>query len=115
VVIHTMEGQVKRGILEDAELDAVVLGLAPQPGADPEVIQADRVKAIFFMLEPGEPPAAAEGKRVRVTFRDGRQIAGFSPDYSDEGAGFFMVPADTKTNTARIWVYRSAVKAVAVN
>jgi hypothetical protein len=115
VVIHTVEGQVKRGVLEDAELDAVVLGLAPQPGADPELVQVDRVKAIFFMLEPGRPAPAAAGKRVRVTFRDGRQIAGFSPDYAEGGAGFFMVPADTKTNTARIWVYRSAVKAVAVS
>jgi hypothetical protein len=114
VVIHTVEGQVKRGLLEDPELDAVVLGLAPQPGADPEVLQADKVKAIFFMLGPGEPPPAPTGKKVRVTFLDGRQIAGFSPDYSDQGAGFFMVPADTKTNTARIWVYRSAVKAVSV-
>jgi hypothetical protein len=113
-VIHTVEGQVKRGLLEDPELDAVVLGLAPQPGADPEVLQADKVKAIFFMLGPGEPPPAPTGKKVRVTFLDGRQIAGFSPDYSDQGAGFFMVPADTKTNTARIWVYRSAVKAVSV-
>ena len=115
VVIHTVEGQVKRGLLEDPELDAVVLGLAPQPGADPEVLQSEKVKAIFFMLGPGEPPPTPAGKRVRVTFRDGRQIAGFSPDYSDQGAGFFMVPADTKTNTARIWVYRSAVKAVSVS
>jgi hypothetical protein len=29
--------------------------------------------------------------------------------------GFFMIPADTRTNTGRIWVYRSAVKNVAVS
>jgi hypothetical protein len=115
VVVHTVEGQVKRGVLQDAELDAVVLGLASQPGADPEIVQTDKVKAIFFMLAPGEPPPPTEGKRVRVTFRDGRQIAGFSPRYTDAGAGFFMIPADTKTNTGRIWVYRSAVKSVAVS
>jgi hypothetical protein len=26
-----------------------------------------------------------------------------------------MIPADTRTNTARIWVYRAAVRAVAVS
>jgi hypothetical protein len=114
VVVHTVEGQVKRGVLEDAELDAVVLGLAPQPGADPEVLQTDRVKAIFFMLAPGETPPAPEGRQVRVTFRDGRQVAGFAPDYTEEGVGFFMIPADARTNTGRIWVYRSAVRSVSV-
>jgi hypothetical protein len=115
VVIHTMEGLVKRGVLVDADLAAPVLGLAAQRGAEPEVLGADHVKAIFFMLEPGEPPPAAEGKRVRVTFRDGRQVAGFSPDYREGGIGFFMVPADNRTNTGRIWVYRSAVRQVSVS
>ena len=73
------------------------------------------MKAIFFMLAPGETAPTPEGKKVRVAFIDGRQIAGFSPDYSDAGAGFFMIPADTRTNTGRIWVYRSAVKTVSVS
>jgi hypothetical protein len=73
------------------------------------------VKAIFFMLAAGEKAPLAEGKRVRVTFRDGRQVAGFSPDYTEAGAGFFMIPADTRTNTGRIWVYRAAVKQVSVS
>jgi hypothetical protein len=72
------------------------------------------VKAIFFMLTPGERPPAPLGKRVRVAFRDGRQVAGFSPDYQEGGAGFFMIPADTRTNTGRIWVYQAAVKQVSV-
>jgi hypothetical protein len=73
------------------------------------------VRAIFFMLSPGESAPEATGVRVRVTFRDGRQVAGFSPDYDPEAIGFFMVPADTRTNTARIWVYRAAVRQVSVS
>jgi hypothetical protein len=115
VVVHTVEGLVKRGVLADPALDTQALALAPQPGGAPEEIPTDKVKAIFFMLSPGEKAPAAEGKRVRVTFRDGRQIAGFSPDYHEDGIGFFMVPADTKTNTGRIWVYRAAVRQVAVS
>jgi hypothetical protein len=115
VVVHTIEGLVKRGILEDPELDLPSLALAPQPGAAQEEIATEKVKAIFFMLSPGEKAPVAEGKRVRVTFRDGRQIAGFSPDYHESGIGFFMIPADTKTNTGRIWVFRAAVRQVAVS
>ncbi|MGB8933093.1 MAG: hypothetical protein WCC48_17745, partial [Anaeromyxobacteraceae bacterium] len=115
VVVHTVEGSVKRGVIADVTLDAGTLPLAPQPGDAPEELPTARVKAIFFMLEAGEAAPAPEGKKVRVTFTDGRQLAGFSPDYSETGAGFFMIPADTHTHTGRIWVYRSAVTNVAVS
>jgi hypothetical protein len=115
VVVHTVEGQVRRGLLEDPDLAAPALALAPQPGAAAEAVPTERVKAIFFMLAPGEQAPAAEGKKVRVTFRDGRQVAGFSPDYEEAGAGFFMVPGDTRTNTGRIWVYRAAARAISVS
>jgi uncharacterized protein DUF6982 len=115
VVLHTVDGQVKRGLLVDALLDAPALPLQPQAAGAPEVIPTEGIKAIFFMLAPGEKAPAPEGKKVRVTFRDGRQVAGFSPDYQEGLSGFFMIPADTRTNTGRIWVYQAAVKAVAVS
>ena len=101
---------MKRGVVEDLDLAAPALALIPAPGAAAETIATEKVKAIFFMLAPGESAPAAEGKKVRVTFRDGRQVAGYSPDYREDGPGFFMIPGDTRTNTGRIWVYRSAVK-----
>jgi hypothetical protein len=105
---------VKRGVLDDAELAAAALALGGGPGAA-EAIPTDNVKAIFFMLAPGEQAPTPTGKKVRVTFRDGRQVAGFSPDYREDAVGFFMIPADTRTNTARIWVYQAAVRQVAVS
>jgi hypothetical protein len=114
-VVHLLDGQVLRGTLTDADLEAPELELdSGNPGALDQVASA-AIKAIFFMLAPGEPPPAAGGKRVRVTFKDGRQVAGFSDDYREELVGFFMVPVDTRTNTARIWVYQAAVKQVSVS
>jgi hypothetical protein len=115
VVVHTVEGQVKRGSLSDPDLEASELVLFPQPSGPTEALPAERVRAIFFMLGSGEKPPAPEGQKVRVTFKDGRQVAGFSPDYDPAANGFFMIPADTRTNTARIWVYRSAVRQVSVS
>ncbi|WP_242355253.1 hypothetical protein [Anaeromyxobacter sp. SG64] len=115
VVVHMLEGTVKRGVIEDADLAAPVLALASAPGAAADELPTEKMKAIFFMLPPGEAPPPAEGKKVRVTFRDGRQVAGFGPDYREDGPGFFMLPGDTRTNTGRIWVYRAAVKDVVVS
>jgi hypothetical protein len=115
VVVHTLDGQVLRGTLTDANLEDPELKLETEaPGATTAVATAG-VKAIFFMLSPGEQPPVPQGKRVRVAFRDGRQVAGFSPDYQEGGIGFFMIPADTRTNTGRIWVYQGAVKEVSVS
>ena len=114
VVVHTVEGQVRRGALTDVELDAPTIPLEAQPGGKVESIPASRIKAVFFMLAPGELLPLPEGKKVRVVFRDGRQVAGYSPDYDPRLKGFFMLPADTRTNTARIWVYREAVREVTV-
>jgi hypothetical protein len=111
VVLHTLEGQVRRGTVRDLDLLDPVIRLA-QPGRPPEAIAADRVKAIFFMQEPGTPPPPSTGRRIRVGFSDGRQIVGFSEDVDAGEQGFFLVPADTRTHTARIYVFRAGVQSI---
>ncbi|HTP50615.1 MAG TPA: hypothetical protein VMK42_07955 [Anaeromyxobacteraceae bacterium] len=113
VVMHTVEGQVLRGAIRDVDLVDAEVPLV-QPSGDTVDIAASRVKAIFFMLAPGETPPASLGTKVRVTFGDGRQVAGMSPDYSAGAVGFFVVPIDTRTNTGRIWVYRKAARQISV-
>jgi hypothetical protein len=115
VVVHTLDGQVLRGTLTGADLEAPELKLETDASGATTAVATGGVKAIFFMLEPSEKPPVPHGKRVRVAFRDGRQVAGFSPDYQEGGVGFFMIPADTRTNTGRIWVYQGAVKQVSVS
>ena len=113
VVLHTVEGQVLRGSLANADLRDLELPLL-QPNGAIARIPAEHVKAIFFMLPSGERPAAAAGTRLRVVFGDGRQVSGLSPDYSPESPGFFVLPLDSRTNTARVWVYRAAVRQIAI-
>lgn len=113
VILHTMEGQVKRGALKDPDLGAESLSLEGTAGGI-EAIALGRVKAIFFMLAPGARSPAGDGQKVRVTFKDGRQVAGFSRDHQQGGPGFFVVPADNRTNTERIYIYRHGVQAVGI-
>ncbi|MFN7131281.1 MAG: DUF6982 domain-containing protein, partial [Myxococcales bacterium] len=113
VVVHTVEGLVKRGTVRNANLDGEVLELEVIAGQPLERITANRLKAVFFLLPPGAKPPAAEGTKIRVTFRDDRQVAGFSTTFEQPGNGFFMIPADSRTATQRIYVYRAAVKGLA--
>jgi hypothetical protein len=114
VILHTVEGQVKRGVLRDADLAAELISLELAPGSV-EKLNRSRVKALFFMLAAGEKPKQGQGDKLRVTFKDGRQVSGFSSDYKGSNIGFFVVPADSRTNTARIFIFRSAVDVVALD
>jgi hypothetical protein len=114
VIVHTMEGQVKRGILRNANLDAESLDLEILAGQPPLRMPTARLKAVFFQLVPGARPAPPQGQKLRVTFVDGRQVAGFAPAYDPNEPGFFLLPADTRTNPAeRIYIYRAAIKSIA--
>ena len=111
VAVHTRAGRTRRGLVRDIDLAAGGFSLHPQAGGGaPESVQTAEVKAVFFMLPPGEKPALGAGGRLRVTFEDGRTIEG-TRDGEDAPGGFFLVPSDAaRTNTRRIFVARGAVQ-----
>ncbi len=109
VAVHTRGGRTLRGSVRDIDLSKSQFRLQPQGGEGPEAVYHAEVKAIFFMLSPGEKPHAAYGNKVRITFADGRAIDG-TRDGAEGKHGFFLVPADAaRTNTRRIYVARDAI------
>ena len=109
VAVHTRGGRTLRGSVSDIDLAKSQFALLPQGGANPEAIYHAEVKAIFFMLPPGEKPRPASGRKVRVTFADGRSIEG-TREGGEGQHGFFLLPADAaRTNTRRIYVARDAI------
>jgi hypothetical protein len=71
------------------------------------------LKALFFVWdfignpEYNESISAAgslHGRIIEVTFRDGEKIIGRTEGYSPQRLGFFMFPADPKSNNIRIFV-----------
>jgi hypothetical protein len=111
VVVHTLEGQVHRGTVHDLDLQDDALAVQ-QPDGRSVQIPTKRVKAVFFVLAPGGKPLATRGERVQVTFRDGRQVVGYSDDHATGEPGFFVVPSDARTNTARVYVFRGGVQSI---
>jgi hypothetical protein len=111
VVIHTLEGQVHRGTVHNLDLQEDALAVQQQDGRSVE-LPTRRLKAVFFVLSPGEKPLPSRGERVQVTFRDGRQVVGYSDDHANGEACFFVVPADGRTNTARVYVFRGGVQSI---
>ena len=57
----------------------------------------------------GEKPS---GRKVEVTFKDGEVLVGSTLSYDPKRQGFFIFPADPKSNNIRVYVVSYFVKKV---
>jgi len=77
-----------------------------------EVKLAD-LKAVFFVKELAGNPQYREvksfeqkayGQRIACRFSDGEVLVGYTQGYDAKRPGFFLIPADPKSNNERIYV-----------
>ena len=76
-------------------------------------VQMKDLKAIFFARDFNGNSAHQEsnefttqngGRKAEVTFRDGEKLVGTTDAYNPQKIGFFMVPADPRSNNLRVFV-----------
>jgi hypothetical protein len=86
-------------------------------------IQLAELKAVFFVRdftgnnayqETKEFAAGQQipGRKIRVEFTDGEVLVGTTMGYQPNRPGFFLVPADPKSNNERCYIVSGAVKKV---
>ena len=125
VVARYSNGRVIKGFTQDffPNKDSFHLFLAANPASEAiEVIIKD-LKAVFVVRDflgnrlykerrryiEGEKPS---GRKVEVTFVDGEVLVGSTLGYDPKRQGFFVFPADPKSNNMRVFAVCSAVKEV---
>lgn len=120
VVIKFKDGSVRKGRTNNFFPNKASFHLQALDGGGVEVALED-LKAVFFVKDfDGSKEHRKEytdrvpggGRKLRVTFRDGESMIGFTTGYSPERAGFYLVPADLKGNNERIFVVKSATQRV---
>jgi hypothetical protein len=116
VVVAYLDGRRLKGYAYDFSALKDSFNLLPQE--DPlqgrgTKIEMKDLKAVFFVkdfignrgayrsqvVEPN-----VHGRRIEVTFADGEKFVGTTEGYNPQRVGFFMFPADPKTNTVRTFV-----------
>ncbi len=85
-----------------------------------EVLLKDLTAVLFFrdieeIRQHRERKGSLEGERhvgrkVEVTFQDGEALVGSTLGYGGSRTGFFLFPADARTNTLRVFVLSKAVR-----
>ena len=131
VVMHLASGRLLKGNLLDFTPNSPTVRLKLQKDSDLMEIGVGEVKAIFYVKSfSGNKDyrekrqfglVGSKGKRIMVRFKDGEILLGFSEiELSSKGGslstlagldqkGFFIFPADPKSNNVKIFVITSSL------
>jgi hypothetical protein len=125
VVARYISGKRVKGFSQDffPNKDRFHLYPAAKPSSEAVEVLVKELKAIFFVQDfvgnylynerkgyiQGEKPS---GRKVEVTFADGEVLIGSTLGYDPSRPGFFLFPADLKSNNIRVFAVTAAVKKV---
>jgi hypothetical protein len=126
VVVRYADGKVVKGYTQDFFPNKDRFYLHPQErstGQDSQLVLVRDLKAIFFVKDFGGNPAYDErrqfadgdkpqGRKMEVLFKDGEKLVGSTLGYDPSRAGFFIHPADDKSNNMRVFVVQAYVDKV---
>jgi hypothetical protein len=125
IVVRYREGRLLKGFTQDFHPSRGHFSLWPSVTASRServIVPLSRLKAVFFVRNfDGDPgyidrdvgrDTAGAGRRVEVTFVDNEVVRGTTLSYRPDGYGFFVLPADQRSNNQRIFVVSAALRHV---
>ena len=122
VVVHFRDGRLLKGYTSDLTPNKTSFRLTPVDwGGESQSIEVESLKAVFFVKDFAGDSTYSEKKafasdapyapgRVEFHMEDGESLVGVVQDYQPDEAGFFLVPADPKSNNVRCFVIGKAIK-----
>ena len=120
VIARFIDGRIVAGYTNDFHPTKQQLHLSSNPRhGESTSIPLVRLKALFFVREFSGNPTLVEskdfidppqGRKVEVTFHDDEVMVGSTLGYRGEGNGFFLHPADGRSNNLRVFVTAAGVR-----
>ena len=126
IVVHDKSGNVLKGTTADflPKRPMFHLSIGGMHGEEMKEIVINDLKAVFFVkdFEGDKDHQEAKGldtlpagKKIRAHFKDGEIVAGYTHVLNMEQPGFFLIPADPKSNNERIFVVFSSLSQLEVD
>ena len=121
VVLHSLGGKILKGITSDFFPNKLAFHLTNTEDGKALEISISDLKAVFFVRDfKGNRYYEEEktlnrtglGKKIKILFKDGETMFGYTTGYSKERIGFFIFPVDAMSNNERIFVVNSATEKV---
>ena len=126
IAVRYQDGRVSKGFTNNFMPNRDSFHLIPvdaPPGIKPLDVHVRELKAIFFVKDfEGDRHHKEEktfdasqpivGKKIKVVFRDGEELIGTTQGYQAGRPGFFIFPADKRSNIDRVFVISAAARSV---
>jgi len=121
IVLHFVQGKVKKGTTDDFFPNKDVFHFLDKDTNELHKIDVNSLKAVFFVKNfDGDPQyndrndleRVGMGKKIRVSFKDGETLVGYTQGYSQLRTGFFLFPCDKNSNNDRVYVIIAATDTV---
>jgi len=125
VVARYNDGKRVKGLSQDffPNKDRFHVSPADKPSGEAVEISLKELKAVFFVRDfagnaqynerkeyiQGDKPS---GRKIEVMFKDGEVLVGTTLGYDPNRPGFFLFPADPKSNNIRVFAVTAAVRKV---
>jgi hypothetical protein len=61
-----------------------------------------------------DPSDSSPGRKIRVLFKDGEVLMGYTSDYLSSRPGFFVLPADPRSNADRCYIVIEATERISL-
>ena len=124
VVARYADTRVAKGFTEDFHPDKPRFSLRPPTAAaEAKPVEVRDLKAVFFVRDFAGDPRYQErkrfddserppGRKAEVTFYDGEILVGSTTTgYVPDRTGFFLTPADPRSNNLRVFAVTDAIRA----
>lgn len=126
IVVRFNDGRLMKGMTGDFMPNKDLFHLVPMDaptGAKPVDVPVRELKAVFFVKDYAgnadyhekkdfEHSRPVPGRKIRVVFKDREVILGTTQGYQPDRPGFFVIPADPRSNNDRCFVVSTATQEV---
>ena len=127
VVARYQDGKVIKGLTRDfvPYTDVFHIYERDATGGGSREILVRELKAVFFVKDLDgdlghaksnmfDPADLTPGRKIRVLFKDGEVLMGYTPDFLSTRPGFFVLPADLRSNSDRCYILTAATERVSL-
>jgi hypothetical protein len=113
IVIHFADGKIRKGTTADFFPNKDTFHINDRDSDRVYEVDLKELKAVFFVKSfEGDPiymdkpniQRVGFGKRIRVRFKDGETMVGYTQGYSPNRTGFVFFPADPESNNEKAFV-----------
>ncbi|MBU5638972.1 hypothetical protein KOM00_19820 [Geomonas sp. Red69] len=117
IVVRYADGRVVKGTTEDLAANKGLFHLTEADTGKRYEVNVEQLKAIFFVKnfqgnseyqERLDVERVGLGKKIKVSFKDGETLVGYTQGFSPARATFIVFPCDPESNNEKVFVVTAA-------